>query len=70
MLAFRPNPNQLLAKTGGQVAAAPSQGRESEEEGDGGSGLGAGKTGIYRPPKLNPVSMDGCVCLGLKGGGG
>ncbi|KAF5836525.1 hypothetical protein DUNSADRAFT_5813 [Dunaliella salina] len=60
MLAFRPNPSQLLRKTGAPAAQQADAGRagaEDKDEDEG--GLGAGKVGVYRPPKLTPVSMDG-----------
>ena len=48
MLAFKPRPSQLAA------AAALRPEPASEED-----GATQPKAGVYRPPKLNPVSMDG-----------
>lgn len=62
VLRYGPRPDQLVAKTGGVVVEAAAVGEPLER----GSGLGSG-TGVYRPPKINPVSMDTCVGGGLPG---
>jgi hypothetical protein len=48
MLRFGPKPSALMPKTGLAAAAAAAADEGQGEEG-----------GAYRPPKINPVSMDG-----------
>ena len=65
MLNFRPNPSQLMKKAGSQQGPAGSREQDGGDE-DGADeewGGQQGKAGLYRPPRLNPVSMDGCVCV-------
>ena len=47
-LAFGPRPDALVSKRGGAAAAAAAGGDEE----------GGAAGGVYRPPRLNPVSME------------
>ena len=56
-LRYGPQPDQLVSKAGGVRA---SGGRADDNGAGGGTGLGGGD-GIYRPPRINAVSMETCV---------
>jgi hypothetical protein len=59
-LAAAPRPDQLVARAGAAVEGASAAARGGLRGADG------GEAGVYRPPKLNPVSMEGCVWCGLE----
>jgi hypothetical protein len=60
MLRYGPRPDRLIAKSeglqpaGGRAGAATAGGRGASQA----DAADGGKAGVYRPPRLNPVSME------------
>ncbi len=55
MLRYGPKPDALLPKAGSAAAAAAAAAAGNDEQQED----GGGDLGVYRPPKINPVAMDG-----------
>ncbi|CAI5495879.1 unnamed protein product [Closterium sp. Naga37s-1] len=68
-LKHRPNPNLLVSKLGGSGADGSAGAGFGGEDGGFAAGAdGGGAGGIYKPPKIAPMAMDGEKEGGKKGG--